>query len=158
VGNIDATPTFVDAAGGNFHLLAGSAGIDGGDPTTFTPQGMLDLDGDPRSFGTAIDMGIDEFRKAGDADGVHLVDINDLLLVINTWGPCSWSTADFNGDFRVVIDACCVINGWGMAHHRKDQQNVHTRGPPRCGPRVLTVVVTRNSLIAHKSPHGVRGS
>jgi hypothetical protein len=35
-------------------------------------------------------------------------------MVINTWGPCSWSTADFNGDFRVDIDDLLrVINGWG---------------------------------------------
>lgn len=113
-GNINATPTFVDVAGGDFHLKANSAGIDDGDPMTFVPQGTLDLDGDPRSFGSAIDMGFDEFRKAGDATGDHFVDINDLLMVINTWGPCSWSTADFNGDFRVDIDDLLrVINGWG---------------------------------------------
>jgi predicted outer membrane repeat protein len=113
-GNIDAAPTFVDAANGDFHLKSGSAGIDAGDPATVTPQGTLDLDGDPRSFGSAIDMGIDEFRRSGDADGDHVVDINDLLMVINTWGPCSWSTADFNGDFRVDIDDLLrVINGWG---------------------------------------------
>jgi hypothetical protein len=78
------------------------------------PLGTLDPDGDPRSFGSAIDMGIDEFRKNGDANGDHMVNVGDLLFVIGAWGPCTWSTADLNGDFSVnVVDLLTVIGGWG---------------------------------------------
>jgi serine protease len=113
IGNLNAEPQFVDAAGGDFHLAQGSPGIDIGDPALKPNPGEIDLDGDPRVFGSAVDMGIDEFRKSGDVDGDHAVNVNDLLQVIAQWGPCSWSTADLNGDFSVnVNDLILVIAGW----------------------------------------------
>jgi len=38
-GNIDVDPVFVDTANGNYHLLASSQCINGGDPTTFDSDG-----------------------------------------------------------------------------------------------------------------------
>jgi hypothetical protein len=58
-------PGFVDPAGGDFHLVAGSALIDAGDPAT-PPAGALDLDGDARAIAGACggaarrDIGADE--------------------------------------------------------------------------------------------------
>ena len=53
----------------------------------------------------------------GDLDGDGSVDVDDLLLVINGWGPCEPKqpcTADTNGDSQVnVDDLLTVINNWG---------------------------------------------
>ena len=113
-GNISANPQFADPSNGDFHLLHGSPAIDAGDPLALVDAGMSDVDGDPRKFGTRIDMGIDEFRKLGDATGDHQVNVNDMLAVINKWGPCVIDTADLNSDFVInVNDLLLVINHWG---------------------------------------------
>ena len=53
--SINADPAFVDAGTGNFHLLDGSAAIDGGavPPVSLTH----DFDGNPRPLGAAFDVG-----------------------------------------------------------------------------------------------------
>jgi hypothetical protein len=68
----NVAPGFVNAAGGNFHLMAGSPLIDAGDPAAPAP-GSLDLDGDPRAVSfpgpgcgapapaSRRDIGADEF-------------------------------------------------------------------------------------------------
>lgn len=56
-GNLTAAPTFVDAAGGNYHLMAGSAGIDAADPEAIL---TTDVDGDVRPQGARADIGADE--------------------------------------------------------------------------------------------------
>jgi hypothetical protein len=114
VGNVNVLPQFGDPLDNNFHLMPGSPCIDAGDPATVVPQGTFDLDGDPRLFGSRIDMGIDEFRRPGDATGDHAVNVDDLIAVIVAWGPCTWSTADLNHDFQVnVDDLIIVIANWG---------------------------------------------
>lgn len=56
-GNIDEPPTFVAADARDYHLAAGSAGIDDGDPATPVAN---DLDGDSRPQGARPDIGADE--------------------------------------------------------------------------------------------------
>jgi hypothetical protein len=62
-GNIDANPFFVNAADGDYHLLADSPCIDTGDPNyILDPNYPADLDGNPR----IVD---------GDYDGIAVVDM-----------------------------------------------------------------------------------
>ncbi|MHC4620307.1 MAG: BACON domain-containing protein [Planctomycetota bacterium] len=60
-GNIDADPCFVNAAGGDFHLLEGSPCVEAGDPAYIAAPGETDIDGEPRITGLRVDMGVDEF-------------------------------------------------------------------------------------------------
>ncbi len=56
-GNISVPPTFVSPGTGDYHLAAGSAGIDLGDPASPT---TVDIDNQPRPTGGGFDMGADE--------------------------------------------------------------------------------------------------
>ena len=59
--NSTTAPTFVDAAGNDFHLQPGSNGIEDGDPSSTVPT---DIDGDPRPVpgGGRPDIGADEVQ------------------------------------------------------------------------------------------------
>jgi hypothetical protein len=49
-----------------------------------------------------------------DLNGDELVNVDDLFMVINAWGPCDWCPEDINGDgFVNVDDLFEVINAWG---------------------------------------------
>jgi len=56
-GNIDAEPSFASPATLDYHLAAGSAGIDVADPASPTSD---DIDGESRPKGPGFDMGADE--------------------------------------------------------------------------------------------------
>ena len=76
IGNISAAPSFTNAAGGDYSLAAGSAGIDAGDSSVVPPTVLLDLAGrerlrdDPATPDTGVtggqvavvDMGAYEFQ------------------------------------------------------------------------------------------------
>jgi hypothetical protein len=53
---------FVDRAGGDLHLRAGSPAIGRGDPSDYP---ATDIDGNPRPFGSAPDAGADEYGSVG---------------------------------------------------------------------------------------------
>ena len=55
-------PLLVDPLNGDFRQLAGSPTINAGSPDAFT--GPLDIDGQPRTMGTAMDIGGDEFFES----------------------------------------------------------------------------------------------
>jgi len=55
---LSGDPRFVDPAGGDYHIGAGSAALDVGATTAITS----DIDGDPRPIGPAPDAGADERR------------------------------------------------------------------------------------------------
>ena len=63
LGNISSDPVFVNQSGGDLHLTGASPCINGG--TTFVPAGFTfptaDLDGTPRTVGSAPDMGAYEY-------------------------------------------------------------------------------------------------
>ncbi len=56
--DISEDPIFVDALGGDFHLMTASPAINAGHPSNFP---LTDFEGDPRPLGVASDMGIDEY-------------------------------------------------------------------------------------------------
>ena len=60
-GNINADPRFVNAAGGNLHLLPDSPCINAGDPDFIPELNQTDIDGEPRLMLGRVDMGADEF-------------------------------------------------------------------------------------------------
>jgi len=66
---IRSDPQFADPAAGDFHLLYGAPCIDTGDPDY--SGSAFDMDGEPRPFGSAVDMGADEFT---DGDGDNMAD------------------------------------------------------------------------------------
>jgi len=82
-GCIDKDPCFVDAAGGDFHLLVGSPCIDAGD--NFAPSlPATDFEGDTRIINGIVDMGADEciFGPAtspSPADGATMVSVDAQL-------------------------------------------------------------------------------
>ncbi len=89
IGNIDADPLFVDAAGGNYRLSSSSPAIDAGD-STFTCL-PTDLDGNPRFLDdpdtadtgvgplSILDMGAYEFVP-GDCNDNGTPDAEEILL------------------------------------------------------------------------------
>ena len=61
-GDISGDPQFVNAAAGNFHLQATSPCINAGN--TASAPGTTDLDGNPRTVNTTVDMGAYEYQSA----------------------------------------------------------------------------------------------
>lgn len=59
-GHVLAQPLFANAAGGDFHELAGSPTIDAG--IANEANGPVDFDGNPRTTGTAPDIGAYEYQ------------------------------------------------------------------------------------------------
>ena len=59
-GNLRQDPLFANSTGGDFHLLSSSPCVDAGDDTAVTPN-EIDLDGQPRIYGSHVDMGAYEF-------------------------------------------------------------------------------------------------
>jgi hypothetical protein len=50
----------------------------------------------------------------GDLNGDGAVDVLDLLVLLDAWGPCSGCAADLNGDGDVdVLDLLLLLDAWG---------------------------------------------
>jgi len=142
VGNHGNDPRFVDADGpdniygtadDNPRLRANSPCIDSGDSTFLPPDQFdldedgntteplpIDLDGLPRIVGANVDAGAFEFQGTpcrADIDGNGSVAVNDLLVVIVAWGPCTpgqMCNSDLDLDGEVAVnDLLAVITAWG---------------------------------------------
>ena len=51
----------------------------------------------------------------GDANGDGQVNVDDLLIVISSWGPCQGCAADFNLDGSVGVDDLLILlANWGV--------------------------------------------
>ena len=62
VGNLGADPQFQDPDGGDLRLGPESPAVDAGQSAALPAEVMLDLDGNPRIIGTAVDMGAYEHQ------------------------------------------------------------------------------------------------
>ncbi|HEY3267011.1 MAG TPA: right-handed parallel beta-helix repeat-containing protein [Armatimonadota bacterium] len=94
-GNISADPRLANLAAGDYHLLAGSPCIDKGDNTAVKP-GDLDLDGQARQAGAAVDIGADEFGSTPP------VSIADALRALSADGGLSRLGADERARLNVA--------------------------------------------------------
>jgi len=125
--NIDKDPLFVDSAGGNFQLSAGSPAIDTGD---LNAPGLptLDLAGNPRVANGQVDMGAYEAQPAFSVSPTML-DFGSLtvgkessqVLTLSNTGAAGFTVSGFS-----LSDS---------AHYSIDPQG----GPTPCGPAPFTV-------------------
>lgn len=82
---------------------------------------------------------------SSDINGSGTVNVDDLLAVINAWGPCPGCPADINGDGMVnVDDLLAVVNGWGPcpAPSNDNCTNAISTGLPVFGPSTVTFCTT----------------
>lgn len=120
---ISVDPLFADPERGDFHLLYGSPCIDAGLPNY--GGGTVDLDGEARPFGAAVDIGADEFV---DLDVDHMADywerlkFGDLVTSDGT-GDLDLDELDDVGEYMQQTDphnrdteGDLMPDGWEVAH------------------------------------------
>jgi subtilisin family serine protease len=114
----DVDPQFADAVGSDgdpmtwldndYHLVAGSPVIDGGDPVALILSHVLDLDDEPRRQGGIVDLGSDEFVSDCDSNGIaDTLDIADGVA-----NDCNGNGA--RDDCEVASGHADDINGNGI--------------------------------------------
>ncbi len=119
VGNINADPLFANVATGDYTLLSGSPSINAGNSALVPSGSTLDLAGNARISGSAVDQGA--YEAAGLAcdsidfnNDTSLFDPTDIdaFLSVFSEGPCIPATAtcndiDFNNDTS-LFDPCDI--------------------------------------------------
>jgi len=119
VGNLtNAQPSwFVDFSSGDLHLApTASPCIDQAAPLADVPD---DYDTDGRPVGAAPDIGADEYRILGDADGSGGVDVFDAIAIVNAFGSTpddpNWDArCDFDHNWSIdVFDVITLVNHFG---------------------------------------------
>jgi hypothetical protein len=130
-GNIDADPMLFAPEAGDLRLLPLSPCMDAGERSALPADAAdvdgdgdrdealpLDLAGNPRVSGGAVDMGAYEVPFAlcdADLDGSGVVSFGDLLLVLMAWGPC-FDPCPFDLDRDGSIGAyelLVILSSWG---------------------------------------------
>ncbi len=138
-GNLDADPRFRDVAAGDARPWSSSPAINAGDDASL-PTGLTeDLDGQPRIYGAAVDMGAYEYQGAptgiGDEDGppaqpalyeVYPNPFNPLTTIrffVAEAGPVSLRVYDVAG--RLV---CTLVDAWKPAGEHRANWNGRQAG------------------------------
>ena len=100
-GNIDTDPLFVDAAGGNYRLLANSPCVNAGDNEAVPPTMTTDLDGNPRIVGDRVDMGAYELQPTPVPSVLYVDDSADGANDGTSWQD---AFTDLQDALAVAID------------------------------------------------------
>jgi len=79
MGNISEDPLFVDASEGDYHLQDDSLCVDAGDPAFEPNESWVDMDGNPRISGAAVDMGM--FENTSCTSPVALAGQDQVVLI-----------------------------------------------------------------------------
>ena len=93
--NLWGEPAFVDPGSGDYHITSSSPAVDAGTDAGVT----MDIDGQPRPNGAAMDMGADEYW------GGNLI-VTTLDDELNGDGDCSLREAIEAANTNAPIDAC----------------------------------------------------
>ncbi|WP_225035980.1 choice-of-anchor Q domain-containing protein [Winogradskyella sp. SM1960] len=129
VSAIDAINTYEDFNNWDFNLKAGSSAIDAGVNTGLT---TLDINGDPRSVGAAVDCGAFELQASADITSPVIVSanntfFNDEFVIVfsesvtnisselpgnyTLSGGATISSASLSADNKTVTLTCSALNG-----------------------------------------------
>ena len=98
--NINSDPLFVDATNGDYHLLGGSPCIDAGDDAAVPPWVTTDLDGEPRIWCGAVDLGAYESTLGTAEPVITCPDPNDVTL------ECPADTDPNATGYATAVDGC----------------------------------------------------
>jgi hypothetical protein len=100
-GNINQDPLFVNVAAGDLRLQRGSPCIDAGCTIAGLTQ---DFEGDPRPYGSAVDIGADEFFDvSADSDGDGILNGDEGRGDADADGIFNYLDTDSDGDG--ILDA-----------------------------------------------------
>lgn len=97
-------------------LFPASEDQDGSFPDFYTKENLLVQAGFADAAGLYLEVEIIE-QIPGDVNGDGVVNVDDLLIILNNWGPCpdpEDCPADLTEDGQVnVDDLLMVLNNWG---------------------------------------------
>ncbi len=127
-GSTDADPMFVDFAGGNYRVLAGSPCIDTGDPNFSVVGGTSDLDGLPRILCGRIDMGAYEMSTGNYTCNVPPDPTNYTNWVVCMNGPVGGDAGIDCAEYDSQLDLDVDLADFG------DFQNTFAQGIPTLDP------------------------
>ncbi|MFC1839599.1 carboxypeptidase regulatory-like domain-containing protein [Thermodesulfobacteriota bacterium] len=103
--NLEGDPLFVDPSGGDYHLQAGSPGINTGETTT---EVITDIDGDSRPQNSAYDIGADEHLPGPVGNNAPYTPTlpypADNANGISAESSLSWSGGDPDAEDSVTYD------------------------------------------------------
>jgi hypothetical protein len=122
-GNISDDPLLADPAGGDCRLTAGSPAVDAG---TVTEAPSIDLDGNQRPCGAALDMGAYEWGactspphpfQRGDVNADARLNVADAIVILGHLfagraAPPCMKSADANDDSQVNIADTIFLLGY----------------------------------------------
>lgn len=109
--NVESADGYRPREGAEFTIIEASAGING-DFSSFTSNITTGLAG-PTAFVRDVSTDPNQYvivfagLTGGDAQGDHTVNINDLVILKNSWNEPNgnnWVNGDFNGDGAVTIN------------------------------------------------------
>ena len=147
--NIDADPMFVDVASGDLRLWSSSPAIEAGDNAAVPPGVTTDLGGNPRLYGTVVDMGAYEYQGLPtgiDDDPEHVIPKVTALRSVypNPFNPTV--TVEFDLDRRRNVQIVIYDVGGRLVRRLVDEvrspgtHRVRWNGKGHAGNNVATGV------------------